>query len=33
MQQSEKTSLTNINKIDKFQTVFKDLTLEKDLKI
>jgi superfamily II DNA or RNA helicase len=31
MQQSEKTSLTYINKIDKFQTVFKDLTLEKDL--
>jgi hypothetical protein len=31
MQQSEKTALTNINKIPKFQEVFKNLTLEIDL--
>jgi transcription elongation factor GreA len=31
MQQSEKIALTNINKIAKFQKVFKNLTLEKDL--
>ena len=31
MKQSEKVALTNINKINKFQEVFKKLTLEEDI--
>ena len=31
MQQSEKTALTNINEIDKFQKVFKNLTIDTNL--